>query len=130
MEGRDMAKYRTGAHDEWNPPLSSSGRKRDELDEQMGVLEEGRVLIIEAEDEKELRGRRLALGRRAKALGIAIEQYNQGQTIYARKKEETPEPEPKRRPGRKRRRAPTEPEAAAEAGPAPAPPEPDTTPDT
>ncbi len=125
-----MAKYRTGTSDEWNPPLRSSGRKRDELDEQMGVLEEGHVLIIEAEDEKELRGRRLALGRRAKALGIAIEQYTQGQTIYARKKEETPEPEPKRRPGRKRRSAPTEPEAAAEAGPAPAPPEPDTTPDT
>ncbi len=104
-----MAKYRTATSDEWNPPLRSSGRKRDELDEQMGVLEEGHVLIIEAEDEKELRGRRLALGRRAKALGIAIEQYTQGQTIYARKKEETPSPSPavaaapQRRRGRKRR---------------------------
>ncbi len=131
-----MAKYRTATPDEWNPPVSSSGRKRDELDEQMGVLEEGQVLIIEAEDEKELRGKRLALGRRAKALGMAIEQYSEGLTITARRKDAAapapppPAPEPaKRRPGRKRREesegvARPRAEAAVESGETgPTPPE-------
>ena len=107
-----MAKYRTGTPDEWHPPLRSSGRKPDELDEQMSVLEEGNLLIIEAEDEKELRGKRLALGRRAKARGFAVDQYTQGLTIYARKRDEdapatppsTEEPSEPAEPATRRRR--------------------------
>ena len=119
-----MVKYREGSQEEWDSIPPPSKRKVDELDAQMPLLEQGQILVVEAETESELRGKRLAIGRRAKARGCEVELRTQDMTVYARRKDTPTSPPPDAEPVKKRGR-----KRQAVSEDTPVLPDPETSPD-
>lgn len=66
-------------------PTNFKQRQPDDLDDVMAALQSGKVVRITVDDEKAIRGRRMALGRRAKQRGFPIEMRYQANTIVIRK---------------------------------------------
>ena len=82
----------------------------DELDAVLAAVAAGKTVEITLVDESVLRGRRLALGRRAKARGLTLQMRSQGNKLIVRQAElaapapEEPRPQPEQpRAPRKRK---------------------------
>lgn len=72
-----------------NPP----GKHIDPVwEELLTRLEQGGVVRLPVQTEAELRGLRLALGRRAAGRGFRVETRTDGQTLVARRREEPSQP--------------------------------------
>jgi hypothetical protein len=115
-----MVQYELINEEEWSDLPSKQSRKPDELDAAIDELERGNIIRLKAIDEKDLRGKRLTIGRRATKRGFKVEIRTKDLTIAVRKKEEPATPPsmlavPTKR-GRKRQNTPAELEAAAESG--------------
>jgi hypothetical protein len=68
-----------------NYPTLDKGRASDELDDVMAALQSGRTVELTLDDEKAVRGRRMALGRRAKSRGFPIQmRYRENRIIVRR----------------------------------------------
>jgi hypothetical protein len=99
-----------------NYPTLEKGRAPNELDDVMAALQSGRTVELTLADEKAVRGRRLALGRRAKSRGFPIQmRYSENRIIVRRADGDTgttealaqsqPADQPRR--GRSRKSAPS-----------------------
>src|SRR4051794_25606846 len=115
-----MAEYEVINEEDWNALPAKQTRKPDDVDSMIDELERGRIVRLTAADEKDLRGKRLTIGRRATKRGFKVEIRTKDLTIAVRKKDEPATPpiasvEPKKR-SRKRQASPSELEAAAESG--------------
>lgn len=58
----------------------------------LDALESGEIIQIETTDNKEAKGVRIALGRKASARGFKTEYRSEGNTLYARKSDEAATP--------------------------------------
>ncbi len=71
------------------PQPGAPGKKADpQWEELLSKLDQGRVIRLPLGDESELRGLRLALGRRAAGRGFKVETRNDGQTLVVRKSDQ------------------------------------------
>ena len=91
------------------PRPAGPGKKIDpQWEELLTKLDQGSVIRLPLGDETELRGLRLALGRRAAGRGFKVETRNDGQTLVVRKSDQpltgTAQPAPTPTQGRKRGR--------------------------
>src|SRR5690348_482049 len=68
-----------------NYPARAKGRAPDELDDVMAALQAGRTVELTLPHEKAVRGRRMALGRRAKTRGFGIQMRYRENRIIARR---------------------------------------------
>ncbi len=82
-----MAEYKIIDEEGWNAIPPKLSRKPDELDSVIDELEHGNIIRLTAADEKDLRGKRLTIGRRATKRGFKVEIRTQGLTIAVRKRE-------------------------------------------
>ncbi len=71
------------------PRPAAPGKKVDpQWEELLTKLDQGSVIRLPLGDESELRGLRLALGRRAAGRGFKVETRNDGQTLVVRKSDQ------------------------------------------
>ena len=68
-----------------NYPARDKGRAPYELDDVMAALQAGRTVELTLPDEKAVRGRRMALGRRAKTRGFGIQMRYRGNQMIVRR---------------------------------------------
>jgi hypothetical protein len=79
-------------------PPSTSTKKDDKYTPVLDALEAGEILEIPTSDNKELKGIRITLGRKAAMRGFKVESRNEGNLLYVRKSTEPLEPKaPKER---------------------------------
>src|SRR6476661_1713090 len=75
------------------PRPTPPGKQIDPVwEELLTRLEQGGVVRLPVRDEAELRGLRLALGRRAAGRGFRVETRTDGQTLVVRRREEPCQP--------------------------------------
>lgn len=75
------------------PKPTPPGKQVDPVwEELLTRLAQGGVVRLPVRDEAELRGLRLALGRRAVGRGFRVETRNDGKTLVARRREEPTQP--------------------------------------
>ena len=75
------------------PRPTPPGKQVDPVwEELLTRLEQGGVVRVPVRDEAELRGLRLALGRRAVGRGFRVETRNDGQTLVARRRADSSHP--------------------------------------
>jgi hypothetical protein len=66
-------------------PDTTKQRAPDELDDVMAAIQAGRTVELTLDDEKAVRGRRMALGRRAKSRGFPIQMRYRDNRIIVRR---------------------------------------------
>src|SRR3712207_1967670 len=71
--------------DEYPRPAAPGKKVDPQWEELLSKLDQGSVIRLPLADETELRGLRLALGRRAAGKGFRVETRNDGQTLVVRK---------------------------------------------
>lgn len=77
---------------EWEQfPLPSPKVKPDKYGELVALIEQGKVVVIEVADENDLKGKRIAIGRRARAQGFLAE-FRVKENQLAVKKSDSPIP--------------------------------------
>ena len=74
--------------DEYPQPVPPGKKIDPQWEELLSKLEQGTVIRLPIEDESELRGLRLALGRRTAGRGFKVETRNDGQTLVVRKSDQ------------------------------------------
>ena len=62
----------------------------------LDALEAGEIIQIETADDKEAKGLRITLGRKARARGFSTEYRAEGNVLYARKSDKAPTTETKK----------------------------------
>ncbi|HEY8476193.1 MAG TPA: hypothetical protein VIN09_04935 [Chloroflexota bacterium] len=84
-----MLEWDVMSEEEWQAMPSKPPKPPDEWDHLLDELEAGRVIRLRVTDERDLRGKRLALGRRAARRGFRVELRYAGDILAARR---SPEP--------------------------------------
>ncbi len=79
--------------DEYPQPAGPAKKADPQWEELLTKLDQGSVIRLPLGDETELRGLRLALGRRAAGRGFRVETRNDGQTLVARKSDQPLKPD-------------------------------------
>src|SRR3712207_1928464 len=74
--------------DEYPRPAAPGKKVDPQWEELLSKLDQGSVIRLPLADETELRGLRLALGRRAAGRGFRVETRNDGQTLVVRKSDQ------------------------------------------
>src|SRR5215212_1737126 len=74
--------------DQYPRPLGPGKKIDPKWEELLSGLEQGKVVRLPLGDESELRGLRLALGRRAAGRGFKVETRTDGQSLVARKSDQ------------------------------------------
>jgi hypothetical protein len=74
----------------WELIPTKKGKEPDEVDQILDQVEQGKIIRYPPTDQKDLAGKRLALGRRAKKRGVTIEMRGLGEVLAVRKVD--PEP--------------------------------------
>jgi hypothetical protein len=74
------------SEDEWQqmPPPQPS-KVSTEWDEVLGLLEQGKIVQLRVKDQKDLKGKRILLGRRASTHGFRIESRVEGDRLALKK---------------------------------------------
>ena len=80
--------------DEYPQPAGPEKKVDPQWEELLTKLDQGSVIRLPLGDETELRGLRLALGRRAAGRGFKVETRTDGQTLVVRKRNQSLTPKP------------------------------------
>ncbi len=89
---------------EWEQfPVPTPKPKPDKYGELVTQLEQGKIVVLQTEDENDLRGKRIAIGRRARAQGFLAEFRVKGNQLAVRKSD-SPIPESKPRQPKRRKK--------------------------
>ncbi len=79
-------------------PIPTSPHKPDKYDKVLDALEAGEIIQLKAESENDLKGKRIALGRKSRARGFVVEFRNEGLALYARKTGQEIQPKAAKQP--------------------------------
>jgi hypothetical protein len=78
---------------EWDKlPIPQPKKPRDRYEEVLNILESGKIVQLQAETENDLKGMKIAIGRKSRARGFVAEFRNQGNMLYARRSDRPIEP--------------------------------------
>lgn len=81
-----MVTFRRISPEEWSElPAPTTKKAPDKYDELLGAVEAGEMVELETEGEKDLRGKRIGIGRGAKGRGFKVEYRIQGNKLYVKR---------------------------------------------
>lgn len=87
-----MLEWKKITKEEWEQFPTKAPTAPDRWAPVLDVLESGEIVSLPYSDDKQLRGMRVALGRRAKQRGLTLEVRTHDSTLAARKVESTGRP--------------------------------------
>ncbi len=83
---------------EWEKlPVPQPKKSKDRYEEVLNVLESYKIVMLQAENENDLKGMRIAIGRKSRARGFVTEFRNDGTKLYVKRSDrEVQPPKPKK----------------------------------
>ncbi len=93
---QDTIEFKTVSFDKWEqiPPPAPS-KPKDRFEEVLLSVKDGNIVEIEVTEEKDLKGMRMGIARRARNLGFLVEFRNLGTALYIKRSEKPLEEKPK-----------------------------------
>ncbi len=87
---QNFVEFETVTLVEWDKvPPPTPPKPKDKFEQVLSSVKEGNIAKVEAKEEKELKGMRIGIARKARNLGFLVEFRNSGNTPYV-KRSETP----------------------------------------
>lgn len=81
-----MVKFRRALPEEWEQlPPPQAKKAQDEWDEVLNALEQGEIVELETANDKDLRGKRIGISRRARGRQFTVEYRTKDNLLYAKR---------------------------------------------
>lgn len=84
----DNIEFTTVSPEEWEEiPAPQPSKKKGQYEKLIEAVEQGSIVKLEVPEEKNLKGARITIARRARSLGFIAEFRNAGTTLYVKRSE-------------------------------------------
>ncbi len=84
----ETIEFNTVSHDEWEQiPTPKPPKPKDRFEQLLETIEKGSIVQLDTKEEKELKGTRIAIARKARNLGFLVEFKNVGNVLYVKRSE-------------------------------------------
>ncbi len=92
-----MVEFTAATLDEWESAAPPTPPKpKDKFENVLASVREGTIAKVEIKEEKELKGMRIGIARKARNLGFLVEFRNSGNTLFVKRSNKPLEDKPKK----------------------------------